>query len=376
MSHSFNDLENKSRSTEGPQSGPLLGYCFEMNPVQQKISCVYDIDVCDEASSKRHNQLYRVVATGEMNLVAEQDGVNTTAKVTEKLDGTCCLVQEFQGRPWLWARYDRKPSKAGERRLALFNKSKLKQIQNEGNTEEVFKWDPKKDFKEPPQHWVPATQLEKKDGFVMPDKLGHTPGWIPIEPGCRQQCWHLSSVDLELGVALVLSQDTNEPDSLVLKSQSLSSLCGQTCELIGTNINGNPYSLGTKQSPVHILVPHGSISVECPRPSDYKSLCDWFTSESPESLIEGIVWHCGNGALYKLHRHHLNLKWPLPEAHLFHKKVLVQVKLPETVADSAAGSGKQKVQSLLSRLSQSQVLNSLKDLHLMFKDDPTAAVDT
>ncbi|KAH9500561.1 hypothetical protein Btru_072281 [Bulinus truncatus] len=340
-----------------------------MNPVQQKISCVYQLAVSDEASNKRNNQAFKVLATSNISLQAENDGVSSTARPTEKLDGTCCLVDVFQGKPWLWARYDRKPSKAGERRLALFNKAKQKCIQNGEKVTEIFEWNPNKDFKEPPEHWVPASNLEMKDGMVLPDKLGHTPGWIPVQINCRQQCWHLSAVDLELGLALVLSQRPGDPSCLLLEFHSLSSLCGQTFELIGTNINGNPYNLGTKRCPVHILVPHGNITVECPTPSDFDCLFQWFESGSLESLIEGIVWHCDNGALYKLHRHHLNMKWPLPESNLCRKKVIVQIS-PTIIVCYIKNS---KETSLFVRLSalNGKIFNSLHDLHLGMNEDDT-----
>ncbi|CAL1529275.1 unnamed protein product [Lymnaea stagnalis] len=334
-----------------------------MNPVQQKISCAFEIGVTDESSNKRGNQTYKVSALRAITEQAERDDISA-ARSTEKLDGTCCLIQEFQGRPWLWARHDRKPSKTGERRFALFKKSHLKSNQNGENISQGFSWNPAKDFKailfEPPPNWVPASRLEIKDGFVLPDNIGHTPGWVPVQQNCRQQCWHLSAVDFKQSLALIVREAQGDAGSLVLESQPLSQLCGQTCELIGTNINGNPYNLGTKQCPVHVLVPHGSLSLQCPQPSNYDTMIEWFASEAPDAQVEGIVWHCSNGALYKIHRHHLNLKWPVAEPWLCQKKIKVSV----ASADVETTEGIH----LFSQLAHlnGKIFNSLKELHLGF----------
>ncbi|XP_059160637.1 RNA ligase 1-like [Physella acuta] len=334
---------------------------MSMNPVQRKVSCTYVIGVTDETSTKRNNQTYKVTATNELNPQALIDRVET-ALSTEKLDGTCCLIQEFQGVPWLWARHDRKPCKAGERRFAQFQKLKQIAKKNGEHINSVFNWNMNKDFKDPPVDWIPASQLEVKDGVIMPDSIGHTPGWIPVQHNSRQHCWHLSAIDLNKGLALVLREDKENPEYLVIESQPLSALCGLTCELIGTNINGNPYSLGSKKFPVHLLVPHGSFLLSCPSPADYSTMVDWFNSEGADAQVEGIVWHCSNGALYKLHRHHLNLPWPLAETRLGRKKVKVHVEEGDL-------NQEKNLFTQLSKLN-GQVLSSLLDLHKMF--DPAA----
>ena len=80
-------------------------------------------------------------------------------------------------------------------------------------------------------------------------------------------------------------------------------------ELIGTNINGNPYQLGSKQAPLHVLVRHGTIPFQKSPPLDYNDLKTWI-SDDEEGKVEGVVWHCSDGKLFKIHRHHLGLKWP------------------------------------------------------------------
>lgn len=58
--------------------------------------------------------------------------------------------------------------------------------------------------------------------------------------------------------------------------------------------------LGSKKFPIHLLVPHGSLLLSCPSPVDYSAMVDWFNSEGTDAQVEGIVWHCSNGALYKV----------------------------------------------------------------------------
>uniref|UniRef100_A0A0B6ZYG3 RNA ligase 1 n=2 Tax=Arion vulgaris TaxID=1028688 RepID=A0A0B6ZYG3_9EUPU len=333
-----------------------------MNPVEQKISCVYVTAVKEVSSSKRQYQPFKVSATIDMTEKAQADDI-ASAKVTEKLDGTCCLIQEFQGLPWLWARHDRKPSKVGERRLAQYKKSLQKIKENEKPYTVDFSWDASKDFKEVPTHWIPARRLEVKNGVALPDSIGHTPGWVPVELNSRQHCWHLSAVDYVSGLALVLRESEEDSSDLIIESIPLSSLCGQTCELIGTNINGNPYNVGSKKCPIHILVPHGSLSLSCPHPMNYDALYNWFDSSSSEGQVEGIVWHCANGELHKLHRHHLNLNWPVPEPKLSNRKVRVQMELPSSNVDGIAKKGEsQNLFSLFSSLN-GHIICSLQDLH-------------
>lgn len=84
--------------------------------VQAKVSCVFQTVVIQEPSSKRSHQPYRVVASENIREDALQAGVQHVVP-SEKLDGTCVCVREFQGKPWLWARHNRRPTKAAEKRF-------------------------------------------------------------------------------------------------------------------------------------------------------------------------------------------------------------------------------------------------------------------
>uniref|UniRef100_H3C4Y5 RNA ligase 1 n=1 Tax=Tetraodon nigroviridis TaxID=99883 RepID=H3C4Y5_TETNG len=230
-----------------------------LGSVQQKMQCVFMIEVKEETSRKRDGQQYQVVATETVNPVALEANVDC-AIATEKLDGTCCYVTTFEGRPHLWARLDRKPNK--------------------------------------------------------------------------QYCWHSSVVDHNTGKALVLRPSADDADSLEIAAVPLGDLLEQTLELIGTNVNGNPYELGCKKQPVHCLVSHGSVGVRNPPPVDFQQLRLWF-QDSPEGRVEGIVWHCIDGTLVKVHRHHLGLSWPDGHTRLGDRPLLVHV---DTALDELSSS--------------------------------------
>lgn len=283
-----------------------------LGSVQQKLPCAFKTAVVDESSAKRDNQLYKVVATETIKPAALADSIHA-AVATEKVDGTCVFITSYNGRPWLWARFDRKPTKAAEKKFRKFQMQNQKE--NDKN-EQKYKWDLTKDFKETPADWIPASGVMVEDGFPMPDDIGHTPGWVPVSQSSRQYCWHLSAVSLVHGYALVLRED-KPGGELSLELVSLSHLNGHTAELIGTNINGNPYDIGSKKHPLHMLVLHGSLAV-CNGPTvAIDTVKEWFLHEGQ---VEGIVWQCENKHLYKVHRNHVALPWPGSEVPLLSRR--------------------------------------------------------
>ena len=285
-----------------------------LGSVQRKISCVFQTIILDQSSTKRATQSYSVVAGETLSKCAIDSNIEC-ATATEKLDGTCVYVHGFRGKPWLWARLDRKPNKPAEKRFRVFQRAhrewSLNASRGGGETgEPSFQWDSlAKDFKEVPHDWIPAQKVPlDKDGQPLPDDNGHIPGWVPVDTAARQHLWHLATVDLHSGVAIIL-RPSNDSAILEITTVPLHSLLESTLELIGTNVNANPYRLGTKQQPLHVLVRHGAIVFDKPPPLLYCDLKSWF-EDSAEGLVEGIVWHCNDGQLYKLHCCHLGLKWP------------------------------------------------------------------
>ena len=62
-----------------------------------------------------------------------------------------------------------------------------------------------------------------------------------MEKDNKQYCWHSSVVDNEVGSALVLRPSPDDEGTLEITALPLADLLEQTLELIGTNVNGNPY---------------------------------------------------------------------------------------------------------------------------------------
>ena len=108
----------------------------------------------------------------------------------------------------------------------------------------------------------------------------------------------------------MVQPDPDDAKILQISAVPLTKLVGCTMELIGTHINGNPYQLGSKQTPLHLLVRHGAIPFQTNPSLNFQDLKAWFTDQE-EGRVEGVVWHCSDGKLFKVHRHHLGLKWPV-----------------------------------------------------------------
>lgn len=69
-------------------------------------------------------------------------------------------------------------------------------------------------------------------------------------------------------------------------------------------------------------MPHGAFEIKNPPPLKQNDILSWFEGCS-EGKVEGIVWHCNDGCLIKLHRHHLGLRWPLAETYLNSQPVVI-----------------------------------------------------
>ncbi|XP_034031790.1 uncharacterized protein C12orf29 homolog [Thalassophryne amazonica] len=286
-----------------------------LGSVQQKIQCVFVTEVKEEQSRKREWQQFQVVATENVNPVALESNIDC-ALATEKVDGTCCYVTTHKGQPYLWARLDRKPNKQAEKRF--------KKYQHSQKSSKGFTWSVEEDFKIVPESWIPAHRVKCLNGHPMPDEQGHIPGWVPVDKDNKQYCWHSSVVDCKARKVLVLRPTSDDEDTLEITTVPLADLLEQTLELIGTNVNGNPYGLGSKKQPVHCLVSHGTLQIRNPPPVDFQQLLSWF-QERPEGRVEGIVWHCEDGTLMKIHRHHVGLKWPDGETSLASRPVVIHM---------------------------------------------------
>uniref|UniRef100_A0A8D0BUV6 RNA ligase 1 n=1 Tax=Salvator merianae TaxID=96440 RepID=A0A8D0BUV6_SALMN len=287
-----------------------------LSSVQQKVPCLFVTQVKEEPSAKRERQPFKVLATETISQKAIDADIYN-AIPTEKVDGTCCYVTTYKGRPYLWARLDRKPNKQAEKRFKQF-------VYSTGSSK-GFNWNIEEDFRPVPDCWIPAKKTEYCNGKALPDENGCIPGWVPVEQHSKQYCWHASVVDYEFELALILKHHTEEPDLLEISPVPLSDFSEQTFELIGTNINANPYGLGNKKQPMHFLVPHGTFKIRKVPPLNHNDILTWF-DDCKEGEIEGIVWHCADGNLVKIHRRHLGLCWPIPNPYLICRPVIISFR--------------------------------------------------
>jgi len=280
--------------------------------VQQKIPCVFEINVEEGKGSRKWNDgSYQVSASSAICQDAKKELEKGIA--TEKVDGTSCFVSGFGGKVWLWVRRDVKPSKMGEKRFRKWSGGDGK-----------FEWDVERDLKEIPENWMAMLNVERDaSGRPVPNSTGHIPGWIPIDPCGRTHCWHLTALDLKHGLIALLRPNANDPACLEIAITGLQALEGKTLELIGTHINGNPYGLGSKNYPFHIYVEHGCFQIVGDIPLTFPEIQNWFQSD--DGQIEGIVWHFPNGKLFKVHRHHLNLKWPIESPRLSRQMTRIHI---------------------------------------------------
>jgi len=190
-------------------------------------------------------QVYNEVVEG-CEWVIEGEGVATV-----KVDGTACMVRDCV----LYKRYDRKLTKSAARRKKR-NPSFVPELG---------------DFKSAPDGWERCED--------SPDiNSGHWPGWVPVGGGPEDRCHREAFV--------LLSR--HAPDD--------------TYELVGPQIQGNPYGLK-----VHHLWAHNHQlnTPLAPRTFDgirhYLSQCE----------IEGIVWHHPDGRMCKIKRKDFGLPWPV-----------------------------------------------------------------
>lgn len=134
----------------------------------------------------------------------------------------------------------------------------------------------KKEKGPPPEGW-------HHHSFALDQRSGH--GWIVISDRPEDR--------IHLEVA-----------SLGVDDRGAALLDGQTYELCGPRVNGNPEAFDR-----HVLVPHG------------RDLLDEFGRSFDEvrlflesNAVEGVVWHHPDGRMAKAKRRDFGLPWPLRRA--------------------------------------------------------------
>ena len=286
-------------------------------PVKSKINCIYEIKVIEENDKsllKRPDQTY-IIRASEILLNSFKNFISNNKFIaTEKVDGTSTLVKSYGGSAWLWVRRDRKLTKQAVKRKKL-------------NNEIVFKLE---DYKEAPSTWEASESCVNADtGELIPDITGNIMGWLPLNND-KLYFWHREAVEFQNKKILVLNPYfENKVLKFQLSMDALEIHHNKSFELIGTNVNANPYKLGSKKCPIHFFIQHGSIPILNPiYDFSHNSMIQWFNNKDIGSL-EGIVWHCNNQQIYKLTRKHLNLEWPVEDPLLI--KIPVKINLSSEI---------------------------------------------
>lgn len=232
-----------------------------MNPVHDKIPTIYMCKLVDGESTKR-GRSRKFLATDELNPeFKDLLDKETQFVVTGKIDGTCCLIRD----ELLMKRRDIKP------------KSAL------------------------PETWVQTGKNTNKEKHLI--------GFMPVCRDNKEDKWH-TSVLLPLGDKEIFHEPMAktlvlEKGKLCIRYVLLSELEGRTVELCGPKIQGNPHGF-----PMHCLVPHGMFVLKLPNEALYfekEPFVKWFNECCGK--FEGVVVHFKSGEMFKIHRHHLDLKW-------------------------------------------------------------------
>lgn len=238
--------------------------CNVFDKVSALLVCEH---VKDTTTAKPGRAGEKYLAINKMNpLLLEKLRNGVQYKVTIKVDGTCCSVRE--GR--IWKRRD------------------LKDARN-----------------------VPPTWVRTGN-----EKDGHLIGAMPLEKG---DTWHLDcyakNPDKSLNMDRMMILDLNDnQDGLVYKEVDTTSLKGQSIEIMGPKWQKNPHGLT-----IHCAMRHGLIQANgFPNLMKYvndtsldllQDIKNWFNTSDHGSFSEGVVVHLDDGTMFKLHRHHLDMKW-------------------------------------------------------------------
>jgi len=183
-------------------------------------------------------------------------------KATGKIDGTGCIVKDG----------------------ALFKKRDLKTPEARAN---------------PPSGWI---ETGRDQG------TGHLIGFMPLDKTNKSDQWHIACHTSDDHI-MVLDASRGFND-LQYKEVLTTSLNGLSVEVVGPNFQKNPHNLA-----MHCVTLHGDILLNnfpdlTQSDSDLlQRIKDWFDSSDQGPFLEGVVIHLDDGSMFKLHRHHLGMKW-------------------------------------------------------------------
>ena len=254
------ETNTNTESTSAPTTTSHIKSCNVTDKVHAILVCEH---VKDTTTTKpgREGTKYLAINKLNPNLV---DKINNGIlfKVTIKVDGTCCII--WEGR--IWKRRDLKSDR------------------------------------DIPKGWIQTG--DKNNG-------GHLIGIMPLDNGDK---WHLDcyvkNPDTTLNMDKINIIDLNEEQNgLIYKEVDTASLNGQSIEIMGPRFQKNPHKLK-----MHCAMRHGLVQIK-----DFPNLIDnadilqdiknWFSTSEHGPFAEGIVLHLDDGSMFKLHRHHLDMKW-------------------------------------------------------------------
>jgi Family of unknown function (DUF5565) len=225
-----------------------------MNSVLGKISSIFEY-VRNEAG--KPTGATQDILSSELKTKLD---AGMAARVTAKVDGTCCWIHEGA----LMARLDLKHGR------------------------------------KPVDGWINTGGEE--------DAGGHIIGFRPL---ADQDKYHKAALRPD-GKALFIEQ--NEEGDLQYVERPLSDFEGKTVELVGPKVNGNKHGLAQ-----NALIVHGEINLEqdgmdwC----SHTGILNWFRTDG--APYEGVVVHMADGSCYKVHRGHVAYEgewrpWPVKTA--------------------------------------------------------------
>mmetsp|Transcript_2570 Transcript_2570/g.9813 ORF Transcript_2570/g.9813 Transcript_2570/m.9813 type:complete len:323 (-) Transcript_2570:200-1168(-) len=294
------------------------------NPVQNKLPCIYKTQRVPLPSKNKNTtpQKFKIVATPILNesfgrLIADR----VPFTISEKVDGTSCFVHHSQ----LHKRRDLKLTREGTRLVdAHF-------AQQEHTTKpEPIKINLHKHFQPLPNGWIMAkgarANFDVHQNMIKNER--HCIGWMPVQRTLSDDKWHCQPLDWDNQTARLVvptletttAHNNNARTSLSFqfKQVPLSDLEGKSLELIGPKIQRNVYAFPKKAT--HAFVVHGSIPIlNTPTTQTHSAdqIKEFFSHDKLRQFLqenpamEGLVVHFKEGQLFKVHRNHLDLAWPL-----------------------------------------------------------------
>lgn len=225
---------------------------IQSNKITGKVSTIYRCEVVP-GKSKKKGRDKRFWAMPELYSGFEELlERGHKFKVTGKVDGSCCMVKDGK----------------------LLKRRDLK------------------DDREEPEGWTETSPV---------DKRGHRIGFMEADHECEDK-WHLDTMNEDKTEIRVMAFNDGK---VSIETRPIEELNGMTVELVGPKVQGNPHKLKE-----HCVIPHGLFSLTgYPEDFDLSRFREWFRYDPVTKYFEGIVIHFDNGSSFKIHRHHLNMKW-------------------------------------------------------------------